>query len=200
MRTIELRRGVWLAVAVAVVGCLTGAIQVRKFVGSLRTSDGWYLAEQNDQIVLIAGMGEVAPKTKGVEAIWQISAPHMQTPAGKYLAIDETESGVRLLLSAKKTIATRWKFDIVSSKRAKNPTDGSRGERHLLTGTSSRSFHLRLFDGDHEGWYLAAEPRKDEPDAKSKPSESIREWRITEDPKQAVLFDYVDSHYSIDHK
>ena len=183
--------------AVALVGCLTGAIQVRKFVGSLRTSDGWYLAEQNEQVVLVAGMGEVAPKTKGVEAVWQISAPHMQTPAGKFLAIDETESGVRLLLSAKKTIATRWKFEIVSSTPAKNPKAGSRGERSLLTGTSARSFRLRLFDGDHEGWYLAAKPRKDEP---GQPSETVREWRISEDPKQAVLFDYVDSHYSIDHK
>lgn len=183
--------------AVAVVGCLTGAIQVRKFIGALRTSDGWFLAEQNDQVVLLAGMGDVAPKAKGVEPIWQINAPHMQTPAGKYLAIDETDNGVRLSLSAKKTMATRWKFEIVSSKPATNPAKGSVDERRMLTGTSSRTFRLRLFDGDHEGWYLAAEQVRKE---SGNPPESTREWRITEDPKQAVLFDYVDSHYSIDHK
>ncbi len=216
MNAVNIRRGTWMPqtqprdeersilktrnavlLAVALVGCLAGAIQVRKFIGSLRTSDGWYLAEQNDRVVLVAGTGDVAPKTKGVEPVWQISAPHMQTPTGKFLAVEEIESGVRLSLSSKKTIATRWKFEIVSSKPAKNPTDGSRGERGLLTGTASRTFRLRMFDGDHEGWYLAAKPRTDEP---AKPSEAAREWRITEDPKQAVLFDYVDSHYSIGHK
>jgi hypothetical protein len=69
-----------------------------------------------------------------------------------------------------------------------------------MTGKSTQSFHLRLFDGPHKGWYLAAEPLRDEPVAKSKPSEVVREWRLTEDPKQAVLFDYVDSHYSVGHK
>lgn len=177
-----------LLIAVAVLGCLTGTIQIRKFIGALRTSDGWYLTEQNERVVLVAGMGEVAPKIKGVEPVWQIGAPHMQTPTGKFLSVEETGSGIRLLLSAKKTIATRWKFEIVSTTPAKK---GGRGG--LLTGISSRTFRIRMFDGDHEGWYLAAEPLKDEA---GKASETIREWRLTEDPKQAVLFDYVDSHYS----
>ena len=192
-----MKMGRMAVLGLAVIGCLTGAIQVRKFIGSLRTSDGWYLAEQNDRVVLLAGMGEVAPKTKGVEPVWKIAAPHMQTPTGKYLAVEETKNGVRLLLSTTKTIATRWKFEVVSSTPAKNPKNGSLGERGLLTGTASSTFRLRMFDGDHEGWYLAADPR---PDEAGKPSESTREWRLTEDPKQAVLFDYVDSHYSIDHK
>lgn len=195
MNAILFRRHTWLVVIL--LPFMAGAIQVRKFNGSLRTSDGWYLAEQNDRVVLIAGMGTVAPKTKGVEAVWQISAPHMQTPTGKFLAVDETESGLRLSLSAKKTIATRWKFEVVTSTSAKKPLTGSRDERGLLEGTSSRTFRLRIFDGDHEGWYLAAEPRKDEA---GKPLEAVREWQITEDPNQAVLFDYVDSHYSIGHK
>ncbi len=178
----------------AVIACLTGAIQIRKFIGSLRTSDGWYLAEQNDRVVLLAGMGDVAPKTKGVEPVWKIAAPHMQTPTDKFLAVEETKNGVRLSLSATKTIATRWKFEVVSSTPAKSAS-GSKGG--LMTGTASRTFRLRMFDGDHEGWYLAAEPRQDE---SGKPSETAREWRLTEDPKQAVLWDYVDSHYSIGSK
>jgi hypothetical protein len=195
MNAVNIRRGIWLVVIL--LPLMAGAIQVREFIGSLRTSDGWYLAEQNDRVVLVAGMGEVAPETPGLKAVWRISAPHMQTPTGKFLAVEESESGVRLSLSAQKTIATRWKFEVVTSTSAKHPKTGSRDEQRMLVGTSSRTFRLRMFDGGHEGWYLAAEPRKDEA---GKPSEVVREWRITEDPKQAVLFDYVDSHYSIGHK
>ena len=186
--------------AVVVVGCLTGAIQGRRFVGALQTSDGWSLAERAGRVVLVAGVGSQSPKTPGVESVWRISSPHLQTAGGKFLAIDETESGVRLSLSAKKTDSTRWTFDVVSSTSPKKPTAGSGDERRFLAGKSTQSFRLRLFDGPHEGWYLAAEPLKNEPDAKSKPPATVREWRITEDSKQATLFDYVDSHYFVDHK
>lgn len=186
--------------AVAVVGCLTGAIQGRRFVGSLQTSDGWSFAEKAGRVVLVAGMESKGPKTPGVESVWRISSPHLQTAAGKFLAIDETESGVRLSLSDKKTDSTRWIIDVVSSTSPKKNPEGSVDERRFVIGKSSQSFRLRLFDGPHEGWYLAAEPLKDEPAAKSQTTATVREWRIMEDSKQATLFDYVDSHYFVGHK
>jgi hypothetical protein len=135
-----------------------------------------------------------------VEPVWRISAPHLQTADGRFLAIDETPNGLRLSLSAKKTDSTDWAIEVIATTAPKRPQDGYHEYRKFLTGQSTQSFRLRLYDGPHEGWYLAADPLRDEPDAKSKQSETIREWQITPDPKRAVVFDYVDTKYFVDHK
>ena len=189
-----------MVLATAMIGCLMGAIQVKKFVGELKTSDGWLLAEKNGRVVLVAANGPGMPTPRDVEPVWHISLPQLQTPEGQYLAIDETDAGIRLSLSVKKTASTRWMLDVVSSTPAKHPKKGSVDERQMLEGSSTKSFRLRLFDGPHENWFLAAEPVKADADAKSKSKPTYREWRITQDPKQAIQFDYVDAHYSIHHK
>jgi hypothetical protein len=186
--------------AAIMIGGLTGAIQVKQFVGSLQTSDGWLLAEKDQRVVLIARTGDAALNAKGTEPVWHISSPHLQTPSKKFLAIEETNAGIRLSLSEKKSASTRWAIDVLSSTSPKNPKRGSIDERQMLTGTSSKSFRLRLFNGPHEGWFLAAEPVQEDSDTKPKQSSNHREWRITQDPKQAIRFDYVDTKYSIEHK
>lgn len=187
-----------IVLATAIIGCLMGAIQVKRFVGELQTSDDWLLAEKDGRVVLVAANGPGMPTPRGVESVWHISLPQLQTSSDQYLAIDETDTGIRLSLSEKKTASTRWMLDVVSSTPAKHPTNGSVDERQMFVGSSSKSFRLRLYDGPHENWFLAAEPVKVETDAKSRPK--YREWRITQDPKQAMQFDYVDAHYSIHHK
>ena len=178
---------------VLVSACMMGGIQTEHFIGSLQTSDGEFLAEKEGRVVLVRSRDGAVPKFEGLQDVWRISAPHLQTAKGKLLAIDQSETGVKIHLATEKSGATNWVIEVTQSTRP--ITNGKN-----LKGTAKRKFRLSVFDGRHKGWYLSAEkPAEGQP--KSPADEVlVRELQVAKDPKQALLFDYIDTRYSITHK
>ena len=188
--------------AVLVIASVTGAIQSKQFIGSLRTSDGEYLAEKDGRVVLVRSRNGAVPKFECLQSVWRISAPHLQTAKGKLLAIDQHETGVKIHFAVEKSGATNWVIEVTESTSPQhpNPKKVSGAERQMLVGTAGQKFRLSVFDGRYKGWYLSAEkPTEGQP---KPPADEVlvRELQVVKDPKQALLFDYIDTKYDINHK
>lgn len=188
-----------LIVAILIAAGLTGAIQTKKFIGSLSTTDGGSLAEQNGKLVLVNRPGANAPPIEGLQTVWKISSPYLQTAKGKYLAIDQTDDDVKVYLADKPGETTKWVIDVLETTSPKRPSKGSLDERRMLVGTSQSKFRLSIFDGRYKGYYLASNPMDEHsPPAVSLPR--VLSFRVVKNPKDALTFDYVDTSYQIDHK
>ena len=194
-------RGLVIGV-VLVCACLMGAVQRSQFIGTLRTSGGDFLAEKDGRVVLVRTRDGAVPRFEGLQSVWRISAPHLQTAKGKLLAIDQSETGAKIQFAAEKSGTTNWVIEVTESTTPDHPKNGSIDERKMLEGTSKQTFRLSVFDGRHKGWYLSAEqPAEAEGQSKSPADEVIvRELQVTKDPKQALSFDYIDTTYRIIHK
>lgn len=194
-----MRTHILVAGVVLVCACLMGAIQTKKFIGSLRTSAGEYLAEKEGRVVLVRSRDGEVPKFEGLQSVWRISAPHLQTAKGKLLAIDQEKGAVRIHFATEKSDATNWVIEVTESTSPHRP-GREMPRRQMLQGTASHKFRLSVFDGPHKGWYLSAE-KPTENQSKS-PAEDVvvRELQVAKDPKQALMFDYIDTKYEINHK
>ncbi len=193
-------RYVCLLAAVLTV-CVTGAIQVKSFIGSLRSSEGELLAENDGQVVLARGSVNPIPTNKRMEPVWYISAPHLRTRNGKLLAIDQSQPRVKIYLEKEKSAATRWVIEVTSRSGPERPKSGSIDERKgMWVGTARSKFRLRVFDGPHEGWYVGAE--KPVKDLQESAAEDLifRNLTLVKDPNEAVSFEYIEANYRIDHK
>ena len=186
-----------LAVAILIAGCLTGAIQTKKFIGSLSTTNGGSLAEQNGKLVLISGPEANAPPIEGMQSVWKIGSPYLQTANGKYLAIDQADDDVKVYLAEKPGESTKWVIDVLETTSPKRPKKGSIDERQMLVGTSQSKFRLSIFDGRFKGYYLAAK-QEQSPTAIRLPR--VLAFKVVKNPKEAMTFDYVDTSFQIDHK
>lgn len=183
----------FLVAAVLFVACLTGGIQRKSYVGSLTSLDGGRLAERDGRLFLLAGRGGIVPRMDGVSLCreWRVGTPYLES-GGKFLTLDQTEQGINLSLSQKGDSA-RWVIDVLQTKSLKS--DGKNRE-----GNSGAVFRLRVFDGRYKGWYLAATELNEEQLNSPLNAPLIREFRVVEDPKMALSFDYVDTSYSVHHK
>lgn len=186
-----------LAAAILIAGCLTGAIQTKKFIGSLSTTDGGSLAEQNGRLVLVNRRGANAPPIEGLQSVWKISSPYLQTAKGKYLAIDQADDDVQVYLADQPDESTKWVIDVLETTSPKRPKTGSIDERQMLVGTSQSKFRLSIFDGRYKGYYLATKEEQS-PTAISLPR--VLAFKVVKNPKEALTFDYVDTSFQIDHK
>lgn len=239
----------------AVLACLllTGAVQTKEFVGSLQTSKGEWLAEKEGRVVLVRGSNNSVQKTEGLEPVWGISSPYLQTRTGKFLAIDQRESGAIVLLAEEKSDAAKWVIEVTETSSPQHPKGGSRSEKQMLVGTASSKFRLSVFAGRYKGWYLSAaeageklstvkvpsdmnsgdkasgedkpgnEKQGNEKPGTTKPSEEkpandakersgtqrsnastedvvVRHFKVVQDVKQALSFEYIDTRYKINHK
>jgi hypothetical protein len=180
--------------------CLTGGIQNKHFIGSLRTTDGWALAEREGKLVLerpnndppASGALKAAEKLK----VWQISAPYLSCE-GKHLSIDQAEDAVKVSLSTEKTDSAKWTIEVLSTVR---PTTPPKEDPRLKKGRSETKFRLGIFDGRYKGWYLAADGPIPSDGGNSTDQAKPIQLRVVQDPKQALTFHYIDSSYSITHK
>lgn len=187
------------AVAALIAVCLTGAIQARTFVGSLSLAEG-QLAEQDGQVVIVRRRVANAAPVEGALRIWTVSAPYLHTGKGQYLAAEELADSVRIRLTDKKDKTANWSIEVLETASPQHPTTGSRGERHLLVGESRTKFRLLLTEGRFKGWYLAAQEPTEEQAAAALNQPIVLDFRVVQSPKQAIVFDYVDTKYAIDHK
>ena len=186
-----------LVSAILVIVCLTGGIQRQSFVGSLKTSDGAQLAEQDGRLILITGRNGIAPRLDGVAlaATWKISSPYLQS-GGKFLAMDQSETGVKVYLAAKKDETTKWVIEVLKTTSPQSAKSSPR----MLEGTSASRFRLKVFEGHYKGWYLAAkEPTEEQANAAVSIPMNL-DFHVVQNPKQALTFDYVDTSYSVHHK
>lgn len=186
-----------LIVAILIAACLTGAIQTKKFIGSLSTAGGGSLAEQNGRLVLIAGRGADVPRIEGLQSVWKINSPYLQTAKGKYLAIDQADDDVKVYLADIPGESAKWVIDVLESTSPKRPKTGSIDERQMLVGTSQSKFRLSIFDGRFKGYYLAA--KAEQSPAAISPSRVLT-FKVVKNPKEALTFEYVDTSFQIDHK
>ena len=122
--------------------CLTGAIQVKTFVGSLQTPEGDLFAERAGRLVLARNRGHAAPQIDGWHGVWKISSPYFKTATGKFLAIEQSEQGVKVSLADESSESTRWVIDVIESTSPKRST--SRG---LVEGESRSKFRLSISSG-----------------------------------------------------
>lgn len=192
-------RSLALLAAIAAM-VLTGAVQGKKFVGSLRSTAGEFLAERDGQLVLVKGDERALAKIEGVRRVWHVNAPTLYAGDGRFLAIEQNKTSATIRLAREKSDATKWVIEIVESEKPKHPQKGSLGERELLTGDSRARFRLSVFDGPFKGFYLAAEKLPDEPPASTKPDVTYRGLKVVESAKQALLLDYFEASYFIEHK
>ena len=185
--------------AVLITICLTGAIQTKKFIGSLGTNEGGRLAEQDGRVVLVLGRGGIAPRVDGLLGVWKIGSPYLQT-GGKFLALDQSEDGVKVYLAGETGEPAKWAIEVLETTSPQRPKSGSIGEREMLVGTSQSKFRLSVFGGRHKGWYLAAKEPTGEQSKAPLNMPLVLDLRLVQDPKQALTFDYVDTSFQIDHK
>ena len=190
-----------VACGLLVVVALCGSVQMEAFVGSLKVSDGAYIAVEANQLVLVHqpnGTPLSPLPTSGPEpldALWQISAPYLRTPHNKFMAIEQRCTGVRVFLEANKTDSAKWVIEVIAATRAQ-----SKRYEHtklLWQGTDSTKFRLSIFDGPNKGWYLAASEPISEPVATNAPKVVTREFMLTQDRQKALLFDYVERKFWI---
>lgn len=182
-----------------------GAIQRRDFHGSLMTSDGFVIGVRDGRVVWTLPRA-VPRNTVDFRQDWYLGAPFLEhrprarradDPSAQWLTLEARDDGVRVVLDPKKTDAARWTIVVTETVRPKNPTRGSIDERRMLEGTHRISFKLAVFDGKHQGSYLAlGEALKDA----AGNTETAREVALTPNPENAILFHYTDSRYWIDHK
>lgn len=187
-------RNSWIvACGVLVVVCLTGGIQRKSFVGSLASLDGGRLAERDGKLILVTGRDGIAPRTEGISlcGAWRIGLPYLESN-GRFLTLEQNEQGINLSLG-KKGDSARWVIDPLQTKPLKS--DGKN-----LDGNSGMIFRLRVFDGRYKGWYLAVNELTDDQSKMPLNQPIVREFRAVENPKQALSFDYIDTHYTIHHK
>lgn len=95
-----------------------------------------------------------------------------------------------------KSGGTSWVLEVTESTSPQHPKEVSIDERQMLKGTAKRQFRLSVFDGPHKGWYLSGE----EPVKPVADDVVIRELRVVRNPKQALMFDYIDTSDKIIHK
>jgi len=148
-------------------------------------------------LVLIAGRGGNAPPIEGLQSVWKISSPYLQTAKGRYLAIDQADDDVKVYLADKPGETTKWVIEVLETTSPKRPSKGSLDERRMLVGTSQSKFRLSVFDGRFKGYYLAAK-EEHSPTAVSLPR--VLAFKVVKNPKEALTFDYVDTSFQIDHK
>ncbi len=187
-----------LVATILIIGGLTGAIQTKKFVGSLTTSDGASLAEKNGRLVLVYDR-RGSNVQLDVLNVWKISSPYLQTAKGRYLAIDQSEDEVKVFLTEKPADSAKWGIEVLETTSPTRPTKGSIDERRMLVGTSESRFRLSLADGRFKGFYLAANIPNEESVPKGT-LPTMLTFKVVKDPKSALTFDYVDTTYAIDHK
>jgi len=200
--TVELRSRSWrksimrlpfIIVSALVFVCLTGGIQRKSYIGSLISLDGGRLAERDGRLILLTGRGGIVPRMDGVSLCgeWRVGTPYLES-GGKFLTLEQTEQGIDLSLGPKGDSA-RWVIEVLQIKSLKS--DGKNRE-----GNSGAVFRLRVFDGRYKGWYLAATELNKEQLNSPLNAPLVREFRVVEDPKMALSFDYVDTSYSVHHK
>ena len=187
--------------AVVLTVCLTGAFQVKCFVGALRSSEGDCLAEKDGRVMLARSRISPAPSNEGLQPVWHINAPNLRTPGGKLLAIEQTSAGAKFYLATEKSAATRWVIDVTSQSRPERPKSGSVDERGgMWVGTARSTFRLRVFDGIHEGWYVGADKPIDDAKKSTVAKVDFRNLNLVENPKEALSFEYIETKYDIGHK
>lgn len=187
------------AAAALIAVCLTGAIQSKTFVGSLSLAEG-QLADHDGRVVIVRRRVTNAAPIEGALRIWTVSAPYLHTGKGQFLAAEELADSVRIRLTDKKDKTANWSIEVVETASPQHPTTGSRGERHLLVGESRSKFRLLLTEGRFKGWYLAAQEPTEAQSAGPLHQPLVLDFRVVQNPKQAIVFDYVDTKYAIDHK
>lgn len=178
-----------IASAALVIVCLTGGIQRKSYIGSLTSLDGGRLAERDGRLILLTGRGGIVPGTDGISlcGAWRVGTPYLES-GGKFLTLEQTEQGVNLSLG-KKGDSARWVIDVLQTKSLKS--DGKNRE-----GNSGAVFRLQVFDGRYKGWYLAVKEITEEQSKEP----LVREFRVVENPKQALSFDFIDTHFTVSHK
>src|SRR5262245_9831369 len=98
--------------AVVAIG-LVGAVQGKKFVGSLRSTAGEFLAERDGQVVLVKGDERALAKIEGVRRVWHVSAPTLYAGDGGFLAIEQSKTSAKVRLAREKSDTTKWVIEIV---------------------------------------------------------------------------------------
>ncbi len=189
-----------LVAAILIIVSLTGAVQGRKFIGSLRTTDGDSLAEQDGRLVLVRERRRIAPRIDDLQAVWKIGSHYLQTDKGTFLALKQSQDGVKVLLAEKTGESTKWVIEVLETTSPQRPTKGSIGEKQMLEGTSKSKFRLIVFDGRYKGWYLAAKVPTQEQAKTAVNVPLVLDFQVVQNPKQALTFDYVDTSYEIHHK
>ena len=178
-----------LVSAVLIVACLTGGIQRSSYIGSIRSQDGKFLAEKDGRLVLVKKLERNQINGLSLRGSWKVNFPYLES-GGKFLTLEQTEQGVNLSLGEKGDSA-RWGIEILKIKSLES--DGKN-----RVGSSGALFRLRVTDGRYKGWYIAAKEQNEEATTSNTPM--IREFRVVENPKMALTFDYIDKHYSVIHK
>ena len=179
-----------LVSAVLIVACLTGGIQRSSYIGSIKTEDGEFLAEKDGRLVLVKKLERNQIKGLSLRGSWKLNSPYLES-GGKFLTLEQTDQGVNLSLGEKGDSA-RWGIEVVLTRKLE-----SDGKNRI--GTSGALFRLRVVEGRYKGWYIAAKEPGEEPKTTSNAS-IIREFRVVENPKMALTFDFIDTHYSVIHK
>ncbi|MFO1045017.1 MAG: hypothetical protein U0941_24855 [Planctomycetaceae bacterium] len=179
-----------LVSSVLIVACLTGGIQRSSYIGSIKTEDGEFLAEKDGRLVLVKKPERNQINGLSLRGSWKVNTPYIES-GGKFLTQEQTEQGVNLSLGEKGDSA-RWGIEILKIKSLE-----SDGKNRI--GSSGALFRLRVVEGRYKGWYIAANEPSEELKTTSNAS-SIREFRVVENPKMALTFDFIDTHYSVIHK
>ena len=188
-----------LVSAILISICLTGAIQTKKFIGSLSTNEGGRLAEQDGRVVLVLGRGGIAPRVDGLLGVWKIGSPYLQT-GGKFLALDQSQDGAKVYLAGETGEPAKWVIEVLETTSPQRPRSGSIDERQMLVGTSKSKFRLSVFGGRHKGWYLAANEPTEEQTKAPLNMPLVLDLRLVQNPKHALTLEYVDTSFNIDHK
>jgi len=189
----------WQAVValLAISGTAWGGIQRKTFVGSL-TAENLSLYEK-DGLVCLFESGDV--KSPDVERhllkTWKLSAPTVTLENGLLLAVDPKGETTEVRLVKEKGEHTRWTFEI-DSKIV--PSGEHPGRRALLTGNSGYRFRVRVAEGKYQGWYLAAEKHSDDQKPVDREELVLRNLKLVQDAKSALLLTYIDTHYEAIHK
>jgi hypothetical protein len=188
------QRVVWpfgLAVVfLAGAGISSAGAQKRATVCWLGTGN-WQLREREGKVCLVAcSWQNSAALPEEERQQWQVSAPTIKSPGGKFLGSDPTGRTPSVGLVKDKGANTRWAFAIVGKVR---PGHGNEGVQYKV-GPSGFRFRVKMAQGPFEGWYLAA---KEAAEPQEGQRAATRGLRLVRDASDATVFTYIEANYYV---
>ena len=192
------RPSLWIAavIAVSVLPLLAGGIQVRKFIGTFST-DGWVFYQEEGGLFLIESRpGDQTGWRGKMLARWVITSPTLHpADSDQFLVFDREGASDRVRLEVGKGKHAEWNLAVEKRMNPKNAGDGKK------EGTASYTFRMNVPEGQHKDWFVGADdPPAETEAAADKGQPRRRRVKLVSDPKQALLFHYVEADYRVHHK